>query len=243
MSNPALSVVRFRVKERKWETKDIFTLFLEPEENGRTISFKAGQWVYLHLLNSDGSTWARAPFSIATAPEEVGDGLELGIKIKGDFTKKASQLGPDDVVGLQGPFGVFILSENTSRLVMFAGGIGITPLRSMIRSFYLRRAAVSVTLFYSVKSAEDGAYFEELEKMAKEWPGLHLVFTLTDHVPRTWQHERGRITVAMVRKFCPDLAQADFMLCGPPGFMAEIEQLLAELGVDVKKKVYKELFS
>lgn len=242
MSNSVSSVVRFRVKERKWETKDIFTLVLEPEQNGEMIGFKAGQWVYLHLLNLDGSTWARAPFSIATAPEEAAGGLELGIKIKGEFTNKASQLGPDDVVGLQGPFGVFIVPENAKRLVMFAGGIGITPLRSMIRSLYLRRAAVPVTLFYSVKAAEDGAYFEELAKMAKEWPDLHPVFTLTDDVPRTWAHEQGRITAEMIKKYCPDLVQADFMLCGPSGFMAGIEQLLAGLGVDVKQKLKHEKF-
>ncbi|MSR85078.1 FAD-dependent oxidoreductase [Candidatus Uhrbacteria bacterium] len=242
MTTPAvLEKQSFLVREIKWETPSTFTLVLAPE-SGAMFSFAAGQWVYLYLLNEDGSSWARAAFSIASAPEEAQKQFELGIKIYGDFTKRASKLMPDDHVQIQGPFGVFTLHENISPLVMFAGGIGVTPFRSQIRSLWKRRSATQVYLFYSNKIVEETAYFEELQAMAKEWPALHVIFLLTSEAPAKWPGETGRLNLEIIKRHVPSLDQGEFLMCGPPGFMDSIKAILDTQGVDTKKRLRKELF-
>lgn len=240
--NPVLKIRPFVVRELKWETADIYTLVLAPQDPADMIQFKPGQWVYLHLMNGDGSTWARAAFSIATAPEASKNGLELGIKVYGDFTKRGAKLMPDDVVGIQGPFGVFTLHEGVSPLVMIAGGIGIVPLLCMIRSLYLRRADIDVVLFYSNRTEEDIAYWEELERMSKDWPRLKPVYVLTRSSPPGWTGETGRIDAAMLKKYLSDLSQGEFLMCGPKEFMTAMRGLLASEGVDTKKRLREEKF-
>jgi len=242
MTDPkaALTLQKFAVEELKWETESIFTLVLVPDE-GEVFEFLPGQWAYLHLLNEDGTTW-RAPFSIATAPEESKNKVEFSIKIRGDFTKRASRLIPGDRVAVQGPFGVFFLHEDVSPLVMFAAGIGIMPFRSMIRSLALRKAGTEVYLFYSGKSVEGMAYFPELKKIALEWTAFHPVFTLTESAPPKWEGEIGRINAEMVKKYYHAFDQGEFLMCGPEHFMEDVESMLKAQSVDTKKRLRRELF-
>lgn len=245
MSTPsALLIRRFVVRALQWETSNTFTLTLSPEVPERMFSFQPGQWVYLHVLNEDGSSWARAAFSIATAPEESADGLELAIEVKGEFTHRASKLVAGDVVGVQGPFGVFTLKPtDEAPHVFFASGIGIAPLKCMLRSLHLRGAEVPVTLFYSNKSFETAAFYAWCENLQRAWPNLRVVHTLTRVVPEFWTGERGRLDGAMLDRHVSDVARGTHYMCGAPSFMSAVENLLAERGVDVKRQLRKELFN
>jgi ferredoxin-NADP reductase len=242
MENPVLKIRPFRVNELVWETVNTFTLVLKPVDAADMITFKPGQWVYLHLSNPDGSPWARAAYSIASAPEESGDAIKLGIKVHGDFTKKAAQLMPDDVIGIQGPFGVYVLPENDAPLVMFAGGIGVTPLLCMIRSLVSRGIERPVTLFYSNALVEEIAYFEELDSLAKRAPWFKPVFILTRGAPNPWPGESRRLDGAMLDAHVPNLDGAQFLMCGPKEFMDSVKLMLEERGVDTRSRLKQELF-
>lgn len=242
-TTPAVLQMRpFEIEEIKWESSHTFTLVLIPEAGQEMISFKAGQWVYLHVLNEDGSSWARAAFSVATAPSESEQKLELGVKIYGDFTKRASDLVPGDRVCLQGPFGVFTIHEGVSPLVIFAGGIGITPFRSMIRELAAKKSETQVILFYSNKRVEDIAYFDEFNRLAEEWPAFHPIYNLTEHAPSKWRWEIGRLDRDMVKRHFSEFEHGEFLMCGPPPFMETVEKILLIEGVEVKKRLRKELF-
>lgn len=240
--HPALVLRPYAVQELRWETAETFTLVLRPEVEGEILSFLAGQWVYLNLLESDGSVWARAAFSVATAPEESLSGFELAIKIYGDFTKRAGKLMPGDKVGIQGPFGVFVLPPEVERVAMFAGGIGLTPLRSMLRSLAQTRPDVEVTLLYSNRLIEDAAYYEELMKLGEAWPSFHPVFTLTGETPDAWQGEHGRVSVDMIKRHVPIGSDVLYAMCGPLGFMQAVREALVELGINVKTQLKQESF-
>jgi ferredoxin-NADP reductase len=241
-SNPVLEIRRFIVDELKWETNDIFTLALLPEEGAAIPAFLPGQWMYIHALDKAGASLSKVAMSIASAPEESGEKLEFGIKVYGDRTKQLSQLIPGDVVGLQGPFGVFTLKEEMAPMTMFAAGIGITPFRSMIRSLFLRQATTDVTLFYSNKTVEDTAYFEEFREMQKTWPHLTLVFTCTLDAPNKWEYEFGRFSAAMVERHVADFTKGEFLACGPESFMQDMQALLAAHGVETKVRFRRESF-
>ncbi len=242
MENPVLKLRPFRVTEIVWETAEIFSLELEPQDPADMVSFKPGQWVYLHLLEKDGTPWARAAYSVASAPEESGEHLKLGIKLEGDFTKRASNLMPDDMVSIQGPFGVFVTPPGDEPLVMFAAGIGITPLRCMIRSLELQGVSRPVTLFYTNKTIEDAAYFEDLDALAERVDWFTPVFTLTRGAPSDWPGETGRIDDAMLDRHVSSIENAVFFMCGPKVFMDDIRRMLEERGVDTRKRLKQELF-
>lgn len=243
MSVPTvLQVNRYVVEELVWESVNVFTLKLSAEA-GAPLSFIAGQWVYLHLLNQDGSSWGRAAFSLASAPSESKERLQLAVKIEKDFTKKAGQLQPGDVVGIQGPFGVFTLPEKASKVVMFAGGIGIAPFRSMIREILARKLPIEMLIFNSNSFIEDAVFFEELDDFALQSPGFKAVNTLTGgDVSKDWTGETGRFNQAMFDKYCVDEPGNVYMMCGPEAFMESVKEVLTAKGIDTKTRLKKELF-
>lgn len=236
-----LRMRRFRVQEVVWEAPEIFTLRLVPLEGEAPLPFKAGQWVYLHLLNEDKTTW-KAAFSIATAPTDAGP-IELGIKIVGDFTKRASRVRLDEEVALQGPFGMFVLPPpSESPLVFIAGGIGITPLRSMMREAVNAKTSAPIHLVYSNRYAEESAYLEEFDDLQRAHGRMQLVTTLTGENPPGWTGKTGRVDEAMLAPVLAETAQnGQFFLCGPNSFMEGIRSILEAAGVD-KKRIHQERF-
>lgn len=232
---------RFRVQEIVWETPEIFTLRLMPLEGEVPLPFKAGQWVYLHLLNEDKTSW-KAAFSIATAPSDAGP-IELGIKIARDFTKRASHVRLDEEVALQGPFGVFVLPPpSEAPLVFIAGGIGITPLRSMMREAVNTKRTQPMYLVYSNRYAEESAYLEEFDDLQRTYGSLQIVATLTGEHPPGWTGKTGRVNAEMLAPILAETAQnGQFFLCGPNPFMEGIRGMLEQAGVD-KKRIHQERF-
>ncbi len=237
-----LRMRNFRVEELVWETSEIFTLRLAPVEEETSLPFKAGQWVYLHLLNEDGSSWGKAAFSIATAPSDTCL-LELGIKIARDFTKRASQLSVGSIVNLQGPFGVFTLPADTATpLIFIAGGIGVTPLRSMIRELIAQKSATPIYLVYSNRYLKEAAYLEECRALEKANPNIKIILTLTGDQPEAWPGNFGRVDENMLAPVLGEVGQnGRFYMCGPNPFMDAIRQVLEKAGVD-KKRIHQERF-
>ena len=236
-----LRMRRFRVQEIVWETPEIFTLRLVPCEGEPVLPFKAGQWVYLHLLNEDGTSW-KAAFSIATAPSDQGP-IELGVKIEKDFTKRASQLRIDEEVALQGPFGVFVLPALVQApMVFIAGGIGITPLRSMMREMVNQKWSIPMYLVYSNRYCEDAAYLDEMDDVERAYGRFKMVATLTGEHPPGWTGKTGRVDATMLAPILTETAEnGQFFMCGPNPFMDSIRGILEAAGVD-KKRIHQERF-
>lgn len=243
-SHPALLIRRFDVEEIKWETVSVYTLVLRPAVGEEMPTFIAGQWMYLHILDAKGNSKGRAAFSVASAPEESKQVMEFAIKIQGGFTQALSRYQPGDVVGVQGPFGVFTLHEGVTPLVMFAGGIGITPFRSMIRSLVAQKKTSEVYLFYSNKSIEETAYFDEVHRLAQAHAWFHPIFNFTVDLPPQWEASGrvGRLTMDDIVAHYSDFSHGEFLMCGPDGFMDAIQGMLEGQGVTDKKRLRRESF-
>lgn len=232
----------FRVVSNTPLADETFELRLTPNDGAPIFSFLAGQWVMMHLLNEDGSSWGKAAFSISNAPCEVKEEIDLAVKVHGDYTKRAQTLKPGDVVNLQGPYGVFVLRPSTEPLVLFAGGIGVTPLRSMLRQVLLSGESRRVVLFYSNRTRNMTAYEQELRDLATKYPQFTVTFFATQEKPDGWDGVCGRVEASHVQSVLSDVANNDFCMCGPAPFMDAVKEMLAGLGVDVKTKLRKELF-
>ena len=237
---PQTIVRRYRVKENYSIAEGSFALVLEAVETINALTpFQAGQWVYLHLFNPDGSQWARAAYSIASTPHNGTQIIELGIKVEGDFTKRALALRAGDEVGVSGPWGVFTLKQDRPRVAMFAGGIGVTPLFCMAHEACAMEVPLDITFFYSFRTPEGAAYLEDLKMLAKKNPRLRFVPLCTGVSP-DWTGERGRITADIIARELPDGAD-DYLLCGSNGFMDGVRAFLDARAVD-PKRIRKESF-
>ncbi|WP_324695165.1 FAD-dependent oxidoreductase [Novosphingobium sp. RL4] len=190
----------------------------------------AGQAVYVTLpgqKEADSKGRVRT-FSLASAPQEPE--LVIATRMTDTAFKRClADLPAGSPVGIEGPYGDLTLDGGTTPVVFLAGGIGITPFRSMILDAVGRGLSRDVTLFYSNRSAADAAYLPELEQLASSNPRFKLVATMTDAAD--WQGERGFIDRPMIERHAGDITAPVFYLAGPPAMVAAMEALLLEAGV------------
>ncbi|WP_341769873.1 FAD-binding oxidoreductase [Agrobacterium pusense] len=198
------------------------------------FTFKAGQAVYLTLPalhDVDGKGRMRT-FSIASAPNDPD--LVIATRLTDSALKRGlANLPVGSPVEIEGPYGDLTLHDDAKRPAVFlAGGIGITPFRSMIRDAGSYAPTRDLILFYSNRSPEDAAFLAELEQAARDNPCFKLVATMTDAV--NWQGERGFITRDMIERHVGDIAKPVFYLAGPPTMVAAMQAMLKDAGVKME---------
>lgn len=137
-------------------------------------------------------------------------------------------------VEISGPFGRFILDEgktqNADTRVMVAGGIGITPFRSMIKYATDKKLGDKIILIYSNKTAEDIAFLGELTEIQKQNENLAIVHTLTRS--DSSDYRTGRIDEKLIREIIDNIGGSIFYACGPPAFVDTVIVILKSMGVD-----------
>jgi len=243
MPETASATIRqFRVVTNRDIADGIFELTLAPNDGQPVFAYLPGQFVMLQLLNPDGTVWAKAAYSLTSAPDESRDAIQLAIKVRGDFTQRAHDLKPGDFLNVQGPFGRFVLPEGEAPLVLLAGGIGITPFRSMLRQSLARGSGRRIILIYSCRTLQVMPYFDELQELARQHPNFKCVITFTGYAPDGWTGETGRIGQKLIAKHVADPKTAEFMACGTNEFVKDMYESLAKLGVDVTMQLHKEIF-
>jgi len=114
--------------------------------------------------------------------------------------------------------------------VFIAGGIGITPFRSILGDLGSRRLHARITLLYS-NTTDDIPFRPFIDALRPSWPELRVEYTVTRPSP-AWQGARGRIDRAFIRGQVPELASPLFFVSGPTGLVEAMRATLAEIGVD-----------
>ncbi len=203
------------------------------------FQFKAGQYFLLTLIDpaeTDAEGNDRT-FSIASAPFESD--LIVATRMRDSAFKRVLKTIPIGTeVNMEGPYGSFVLHNDASRpAVLLAGGIGITPVRSMILQAAREKLPQRIYLFYSNRRPEDAAFLEELQKMENENPHYRFIGTMTDmeksHQP--WRGETGYIHREMIAKFIEDFSAPIYYVVGPPGMVGSMRSVLARAGVSNEK--------
>jgi predicted ferric reductase len=190
---------------------------------GERVTFAPGQFVFLAVGGAGG--WERHPFSVSSSPSS--ERVELTIKAAGDYTRELyDQLRPGVPAKVVGPFGGFDYREGGHDQIWIAGGIGITPFMSWIRSIdggFDRE----VDFYYSVAHRDDALYHEEIHSAADLHPSLrlHLICADTD----------GRLSAdTVVSAVAPDIKPWVYM-CGPPAMMKTFSRELRRRGIPASR--------
>lgn len=193
------------------------------------FEYKAGQSMKLHSPK-DGE---RKSMSFVSAPHQ--ENLVFAMRFRDSEFKKAvceAEEGTEFV--LDGPRGKFTLEDEDSPLVFIAGGIGITPLLSMMRDLTQQNSERKVVLFYSNREEKDIAYKKELERLTSDNKNIKVVYTLTKEgvTPSNWEGERGYINGVMIEKYTDLLSFPDFYVAGPPAMVEAMDELLKRMGIE-----------
>jgi predicted ferric reductase len=241
---------RLRSRARPWKvsdvarlTPDVWSLRMQPPEGGG-FHHLPGQFLFVTLLRGRGLPAEEHPFTIASAPRR-DRAVEIAPKELGDFTATVGQTRPGDRAAVMAPYGRFsyLLHPPRSRYVMIAGGIGITPLMSMIRHMHDSGCEAEVLLLYGCRTASDAAFADELGALeeADAGPDLRTVVVLSKP-DEGWEGEAGYIDEGLLRRHVDASDDTGFYICGPPAMMDSVAGILVGMGVD-SRRIHTERFS
>jgi ferredoxin-NADP reductase len=222
------------LKSRKVFSDGTGVFYIEKPVN---FEFKAGQFANFTLLDSTRPTELKEntrTLSFANAPHEKN--LMVAMRLRDTVFKRAFGALPIGTrVLVQGPHGSLTLHGNAARPAVFlAGGIGITPFRSMIWQATKTRSAHKMILFYSVRKPEEAAFLEELRGMEELNPRFKCIATVTrpDEIKNGWNGETGHITREMLEKWIGDLKSSVYYIAGPPAMVSGVRLTLSGAGVN-----------
>lgn len=200
------------------------------------FEYRAGQFADYTLLSpseTDDEGSIRG-FTLASAPFEPT--LMATTRLRDTAFKRVLKNMPlDTELELDAPYGSFTLHNNIKRPAVFlTGGIGITPVRSIVLQSTHDETGHTIVVFYSNKRPEDAAFMNELNAATAANNNLTFVATMTEPKRSTqeWNGETGIINRDMITRYVDDLTTPIYYLCGPAGMVTAMRTLLNTAGVD-----------
>ncbi|MBD3272204.1 MAG: hypothetical protein GF384_06685 [Elusimicrobia bacterium] len=204
----------------------IKTFVFKPLEK---FSFRAGQWGFFEF-DYQGSLCSKI-FSFSSSPAR--ENIEMTTMMSGSNYKQALQrVAIGHRVSIRGPFGNFTLDALHKESACFlVGGIGITPVKSMLELCVDAGEKLHATVLYSNKNAARIIFKDQLDACSRKIPSVRVIHTLTqicDEEQQSWCGETGYIDADKITKYCSNCSDQQFYVVGPPGFTAAMVDTLTQ---------------
>ena len=206
------------------------TLVIEPVDH-RGMHFDAGQFAWITLGDSPFSL-QQHPFSFSSSAEKPKR-LQFTAKPAGDFTETWRDIEPGTGAYLEGPYGAFTQRWDSPKGSVFvAGGVGVTPIMSMLRTLADREDDREFALFYANKTWDDVIFREEIEELEQRL-NLEVIHVL-EEPPEDWDGEEGFVDEDVLeRKLQKPYGDYFYYICGPEPMMNMVEKELVERGISL----------
>ena len=194
-----------------------------------SFTFTAGQFLTVSVL-VDGQPHVRC-YSISSSPESPGY-LEISVKRQGLVSGTLhATLRPGSQLLVKPPAGRFTYPAGDDRpIVLLGGGVGITPLISMLRHGVAAEPGRPITLLYSARGQRELAFLDELEWISRRHPHVRVVCTVTEP-DGGWRDRVGRIDAPLIANYVPNAAHSVFLMCGPDAMIDGLRSVLQGMGV------------
>jgi predicted ferric reductase len=229
---------RFRVAEVRQEGPNVVSIYIIGRELDRLPS-RAGQFFYWRFL-SGGGWWRAHPFSLSAAPN--GRYLRITVKRSGDDTNLIQHIKPGTRVFAEGPYGAFTGARRRfARVLLVAGGIGITPLRAILEELHGEPSTQrgTVTVVYRASSWDDVVFRDELDALANA-TGTTIHYLVGKRQPGS---RRGDpLSAESLARLVPDVRTRDVFVCGPDSMNEAVRHNLRALGV-ANRQIHAERFA
>lgn len=205
------------------------TLEIALQPRDQKLLHRAGQFLFVKF-DAAHIPSEQHPFTISSTPHE--ENLRLTVKACGDWTQQVYEhLEEGASASIEGPHGLFNYKAGGQRQVWIAGGIGITPFLSWMRSFEADSHDREIDFFYTVRVPEEALFLDEIEN-ASQQEGFrsHVLYSITD----------GRLTVDKIIASSGALDGKDIYLCGPVGMVEALQKACEAQGVPKSKLHFEE---
>ena len=199
------------------------------------FDFIAGQYVTISLINppeTDDEGDSRF-FSLITAPYENCLGVATRMRDTA-FKRVLKNLTIGSEIMIDGPDGSFCLRKDAYKPAVFLiGGIGITPVFSILKNAAYEKLPHKLFLFYSNKRPEDAAFLKELQNLENENPNFKLIATMTEmeKSKQAWLGETGFINKEIIQKYIGNLNSPIYYMSGPPMMVKAMIELAEKIGI------------
>jgi Hemoglobin-like flavoprotein len=230
----------FRIERKEQESNVITSFYLVPEDGGAIASFKPGQYVSVKMeIPSETNTHIRQ-YSLSDAPGKPY--YRISVKREDSLPGKPAgvvsvylheQVKEGDVLYLSAPAGDFTLDmEDTRPVVLISGGVGLTPMVSMLNTLVDTKVGRQVTFIHAAQSGEHHALKQQVEETVSQAAKAtaHWCYANPTAQDAGAFHKEGYIDLPWLQEVIPS-KDAVFYFCGPTPFMAHINRLLLEWGV------------
>jgi predicted ferric reductase len=225
---------RFHVSNVVVENRDVVSVYV----SGRRLeefSVRAGQYLIVRFLTREG-WWRAHPYSISAQPN--GRWVRLTVKALGDDSRRLADLRAGTRAVVEGPYGNMTPEgRSSSRVLLVAGGIGVTPLRALLEEL---SASANVILLYRVRSADDLVFRAELDLLA-ERRDVIVRYLIGSRGGGSRSFGTDPLGASSIQSMVPDIADRDVYLCGPNSMMAGVTATVVGLGVP-PGRVHRERF-
>jgi len=233
-----------RVTKVTRESPDVSTIEFSPAEADEAYDYLPGQFHFVTLRRGRGLPVEEHHFTISSSPTRR-DALESTIKASGDFTRTAAQTRRNDLAVIDGPYGTFsyLHHPREKELVFVAGGIGITPLMSMLRHIRDTGGQRKVRLFYANRSEEDIVFHGELLEMEREESEWFRYLPYLTRPSEEWRGRTGRVSAREILETAgEDHRSRGYYVCGPAAMINQTVAGLRKAGVS-SKRIHSEAFT
>ena len=217
------------------ETPGVKTFRLAmPDGSPLPFAYEPGQFATLTLHPEGHADGIKRSYTIASSPSQR-DYLELTIKrepqgLCSRFMHDVVNVG--DALQVKTPLGRFYFNGTTAdRVVLMAGGVGITPMMSALRYLTAHCWPGDIHLLFCVKTPDDIIFHEEIERITAQFDNVQTHISVTQPGDTGWAGPTGRLTAEVIRSVVPDIARYPVHICGPQAMMDASKAALLSLGV------------
>jgi len=234
---------RFIVEKIEKDSDTMFTLTMKPE-NGKMFRYKPGQFGFLRI-KSKGISGEEHPFSISSQPANK-EYITMTIKNLGDWSAAVGNVEPGSKAIIDAPYGRFnpALYPCDNGIVLIAGGVGITPMLSILRDFYQNKRDQKVMLIWGVNTRSERICNDEFNAFERDMKNFVLVPVIAREPD--YQGEKGFVTDALIDRVLTahgfDIAEQQYFVCGPAIMQNGILKILRAKGIR-NKQIHYESFS
>jgi len=222
---------RFTVRNVRLEAPGVVSVFITGRDFGR-LRAEPGQFFRWRFLTRE-LCWQSHPYSLSAMPQP--DLMRITVKVRGDHSDSLARLEPGTRVIAEGPYGAFTPSVSSRRVLLIAGGVGITPIRAMFAALP-RRMSDGITLLYRASHPRDVVFSRELEAIASDRnAALHYLIGSREELgydPLAPRH---------LQRMVPGLHRYEAYVCGPPGMTETALESLRAAGI-ARRHIHRESF-
>ena len=224
-------IQNIRLLKKETITNEIMAFYWEKPADFKYIAGQNGNFTLINPSETDEKGNIRT-FSFVGTPYEKN--LIIATRMRNTaFKRNLKSMPIGTKIKLDGPYGDFKLHKNYLKPAVFLiGGIGITPVLSIIATAIHDKQPHIITLLFSNKTPEDAPFIQKLDKLANENSNFTFIPVYTKTFDSKEGSEQGHIDANMLNKYIPNIAEPIYYLSGPPEMVKSIRQLLIDIGAD-----------